>query len=374
MHKRMELALEALEAGGGLRHLPSLKGAGKPLVNLASNDYLGLASNASLQQEFLRTLEDEPPLFSASSSRLLTGNVPAYEVLETTLARLFGTQSALVFNSGYHMNVGILPALCTDKTLILADKLVHASLIDGIRLSRGKFLRYAHNDLNHLETLLRTHHEAYEHVIVVTESIFSMDGDEADLKGLVALKHRYEKVMLYVDEAHGVGVRGESGLGCAQGCGCMGEIDILAGTFGKALASVGGYIACSALMREFLVNHMRTLIFTTALPPINLLWSAFVLERLSGFEKERAQLAKVSVLLREGLVQKGYAHPSSSHIIPFMVGENTPTLEKARVLQALGFHALPVRPPTVPKGTSRIRFSLTALVEEAHIGAILDVL
>jgi 8-amino-7-oxononanoate synthase len=154
----------------------------------------------------------------------------------------------------------------------------------------------------------------------------------------------------------------------------MGEIDILAGTFGKALASVGGYIACSALMREFLVNHMRTLIFTTALPPINLLWSAFVLERLSGLEKERAHLAKTSALLREGLVQKGYAHPSSSHIIPLMVGENTPTLEKARVLQGLGFHALPVRPPTVPKGTSRIRFSLTALVEEAHIGAILDVL
>ena len=211
-------------------------------------------------------------------------------------------------------------------------------------------------------------------MIVVTESIFSMDGDEADLKGLVALKRRYEKVMLYVDEAHGVGVCGESGLGCAQACGCVGEIDILAGTFGKALASVGGYIACSALMREFLVNHMRTLIFTTALPPINLLWSAFVLERLSGFEKERAQLARTSALFREGLTQKGYLHPSSSHIIPLMVGENTPTLEKARALQALGFYALPIRPPTVPQGTSRIRFSLTSLVEETHIRAMLDVL
>jgi len=371
METHLRQRLDALEHNGGKRalHVPEIQG-----LNLASNDYLGLASDASLQQEFLRTLEDQTPLFSASSSRLLTGNVAAYEVLETTLARLFGTQSALVFNSGYHMNVGILPALCTDKTLILADKLVHASLIDGIRLSRGKFLRYAHNDLNHLETLLRTHHEAYEHVIVVTESIFSMDGDEADLKGLVALKRRYEKVMLYVDEAHGVGVRGESGLGCAQACGCMREIDILAGTFGKALASVGGYIACSALMRDFLVNHMRTLIFTTALPPINLLWSAFVLERLSEFGNARAQLAKVSTLLREGLAQKGYAHPSSSHIIPLMVGENAPTLEKARALQALGFHALAVRPPTVPKGTSRIRFSLTSLVQEADIRAILDVL
>lgn len=181
----------------------------RSMLNLASNDYLGLAADLNLREEFLDTLKIERALFSSSSSRLLTGNFAEYEQFENSLSIAFG-RAALLFNSGYHMNIGILPALCDSKTVILADKLVHASMIDGIRLSNAQYVRYRHNDLQHLEQLLQKYHqdEQIERVIVVTESIFSMDGDETDLAALAQLKQRYVKTMLYVDEAHAIGVRG----------------------------------------------------------------------------------------------------------------------------------------------------------------------
>ena len=197
---------------------------------------------------------------SSSSSRLLTGNFRVYDTLEERLAAMYGRESALVLSSGYHMNTGILPALCDKGTLILADKLVHASLIDGIRLSGARCIRYRHQDYS----------QDCDRIIIVTESIFSMDGDTAPLQRLVEIKRRCGKVMLYVDEAHAVGVRGERGLGLAEECGCIGDIDLLCGTFGKALASVGAYVICDSIIKEYLVNRMRTLIFTTAMPPVNL--------------------------------------------------------------------------------------------------------
>jgi len=372
--EQMQQELQELKERSNLRALPSLMHEGRDVIvsgrrmlNLSSNDYLGLSTDRKLREEFLQELTADSFLPTSSSSRLLTGNFSIYEELEQTLAELFGAEAALVFNSGYHANTGILPAVSDAQTLILADKLVHASLIDGIRLAAARCIRYRHNDMKQLEWLLAENHAAYRQVIIVTESIFSMDGDVADLKELVRLKQTYDNVLLYVDEAHAFGARGENGLGCAEESGCIREIDFLVGTFGKAAASAGAYIVCRRMIREYLVNRMRTFIFTTALPPINIAWTLFIVRRLAGFRERRIHLKNTSIILREALKEKGYACPSASYIVPMVVGESSETILRAEELQRHGFYALPVRPPTVPEGTSRIRFSLTAEVTEEEM-------
>lgn len=361
------------------RSLPQLTHHGKDvtvngqrMLNLSSNDYLGLANDLSLKQEFLKTITPDTFLLASSSSRLLTGNFTAYQELEQQLATMFATESALVFNSGYHANTGILPAICDNQTLILADKLVHASLIDGIRLSSAKCIRYRHNDLLQVMRLLEENQNLYEKIVIVTESIFSMDGDEADLRALVRLKRTYSNVLLFVDEAHAFGVRGEKGLGCAEEQGCIPDIDFLVGTFGKAIASTGAYIVCRQIIREYLINKMRTFIFTTALPPANIQWTSWILKHLSGFQYQREHLLRISQKLKEVLIRKGYHCPSDSHIVPMIIGASEDTLLKAEELQRKGFYALPVRPPTVPDGTSRIRFSLTADITENEINKLIE--
>lgn len=346
----------------------------REMLNLASNDYLGLASNLQLREQFF----DETPIaqrtMSSSSSRLLTGNFPEFEQLEASLSQAFAGRSALLFNSGYHMNIGILPALADTKTLILADKLVHASMIDGMRLSTAKFLRYRHNDLLHLEQLLSKHHDSndIERIIVVTESIFSMDGDETDLAALVQLKQQFSKVMLYVDEAHAIGVRGERGLGCAEQYDVIEQIDLLVGTFGKALASVGGYLICHPILRDYLINTMRPLIFSTAQPPICMAWTNFIFQRVMSLKQPRADLMTLSQSLQQGVRTKGFECPSSSHIVPVIIGDSAKTVAKAQALQEAGFYIMPVRPPTVPKQSARLRISLTAQIQPAELDQLLQ--
>lgn len=370
----MQQELQELQEHSNLRRLPQMVHDGRDVVvngrrmlNLSSNDYLGLATDKELREEFLQTLTPETFLPTSSSSRLLTGNFSIYDELEAELARLFGTEAALVFNSGYHANTGILPAVSNEQTLILADKLVHASIIDGIRLSPARCIRYRHNDLVQLERLLAQNHTEYQQIIIVTESLFSMDGDQADLQELVRLKQNYDNVLLYVDEAHAFGVRGKHGLGCAEETGCIRDIDFLVGTFGKAAASAGAYIVCRRAIREYLVNRMRTLIFTTALPPVNIAWTLFIVRRLPGMQERREHLSALSRMLKEALQARGYACPSVSHIVPMIIGPSADTVLRAEALQRHGFYALPVRPPTVPEGTSRIRFSLTAEIKKEEI-------
>lgn len=347
----------------------------RTMLNLASNDYLGLAADLNLREEFLDTLKIERALFSSSSSRLLTGNFAEYEQFENSLSIAFG-RAALLFNSGYHMNIGILPALCDSKTVILADKLVHASMIDGIRLSNTQYVRYRHNDLQHLEQLLQKYHqdEQVERIIVVTESIFSMDGDETDLAALAQLKQRFAKTMLYVDEAHAIGVRGEQGLGCAEQYDVLDQIDFLVGTFGKAIASVGGYIICDSIIRDYLINKMRPLIFSTALPPISMAWSDFIFNKVLSMQQQRQHLAEISQYLQQAVIAKGFSSPSSSHIIPIILGESQAAIEKARYVQQQGFYAMPVRPPTVPQNSSRLRISLTSLVQKNELQQLVEYL
>lgn len=365
--------LQQLEAAGNLRRLPNIVHKGKwiekeghTMLNLSSNDYLGLAARSDLQDAFFEEWKEKKHPLSSSSSRLLTGNFTVYTELEQLMAERFDREAALLFNSGYHANTGILPALADKQTLIIADKLVHASIIDGILLSGTPFMRYRHNDYNQLETLVGKHAGQYEQVFIVTESIFSMDGDVADLRRLVAIKKSYPNVSLYVDEAHAIGVRGKNGLGVAEEQDCIRDIDLLVGTFGKALTSMGAYLICSKTIREYLINCMRPLIFSTALPPMQIAWTRFIFERLPEFASLREELTLTSHALAEALEGKG-GEISESHIIPYIIGDNNDCILKAEELQRKGFYCLPVRPPTVPKGTARIRFSLTANVTVEEI-------
>lgn len=403
----LERSLQSLKEKQQYRELSTLTHQGryviykgKPLLNIASNDYLGLGGDNELQAEFLEQLQQLPatqrPKMSATSSRLLTGNDEQLQALENELQAWYQSatiknnvipqsalKSALVFNSGYHANIGLLPALTSlpIKTLILADKLVHASIIDGMRLSQTKlctYRRYRHNDYRQLDQLIAQAPADIERIIIVTESIFSMDGDRADLLQLVRLKAQDSRIELYVDEAHAVGVLGNQGLGLAEETQTLADIDYLVGTFGKAFASVGAYILCDEPVRQWLINQMRPLIFSTALPPMNHAWTRFILAKMPNLNDKRQHLVDISMQLSQLVNQTmsnnvepihntleniNCAHNRGQYqspIIPYILGDNALTVAKAMQLQDAGFYALPIRPPTVPVNTARIRLVMNA--------------
>ena len=363
----MQSALDELTTQGNLRTLSHalhegryLHAAGQRMLNLSSNDYLGLAADMELRARFLESLTPEDFLPSSSSSRLLTGNHPAFDELEVALARLYGAESTLVFNSGFDANTGILPAIAGQGDLILADKLVHASLIDGMRLSRASWFRFKHNKTKHLERLLALSAPNYRHIIIVTESLFSMDGDEAPLRELVRLKNLYPNVLLYVDEAHAFGLRGPRGLGCCEEQGCLQDVDFLVGTLGKAAASAGAFVVCRRVAHDFLVNHVRPFIFTTALPPVIARWSRYVLNLLPDMGERRQRLNELTQQLHRALYQLKLKCPSTSHIIPLIIGDSAEAVRRAEEMQRRGCYVRAVRPPTVPEGTARLRLSLRA--------------
>ena len=367
---RIQSELDALREKDQFRVLRDINK--DDLLNLSSNDYLGLSAIPELREEFYKKLQDCPTdeayALSSSSSRLLTGNHPGYVELEQTLSRMYNGRAALVFNSGYHANIGMLPALTTKKDLILCDKLNHASIIDGIRLADAAFKRYPHLDYNALEKLLKKNSAQYDNIFIITESIFSMDGDAADLRKLVELKQKY-KATLIVDEAHSVGVFGDTGCGLAEEQGVLDEVDIIVGTFGKAFCSAGAYAVMDEAVRDYLINKMRSFIFTTALPPVVVNWSRFVLNKTVGMKKRREHLLKISAKLREALNSIG-----DSQIIPFIVGENSAAVALSEKLREAGLLVFAIRPPTVPAGTARLRFSLNAALTEEDIDKILEVL
>ena len=389
---RLQDSLNALVAANQYRQIPNLQhhgrcvlSEGKQLLNIASNDYLGLGSDSQLQSEFLSQFNQMPitntPRMSATSSRLLTGNDEQLQALESELEswyqnavdkqNLSSSKSVLVFNSGYHANIGVLPALTAlpIKTLILADKLVHASIIDGIRLSENKLVsyrRYRHNDYEHLAKFIEQADSSIERIIIVTESIFSMDGDRADLNQLVQLKAKDARIELYIDEAHAIGILGDTGLGLAEESKTLVDIDYLVGTFGKAFASIGAYIMCDEVVKQWLINQMRPLIFSTALPPINHAWTRFILAKMPNLTEKRLHLAQLSTMLSAAIPEPyrvSATNPNTDYqspIVPYILGDNALTIAKSKQLQAAGFYALPVRPPTVPANTARIRLVMNA--------------
>lgn len=335
----------------------------RQLLNLTSNDYLGLAGNVKLHEEFYKELDSDNMLerygLGVASSRLLTGDTITSHLLEQDIQRAYVKESCLLFNSGYHANIGILPALTSKKDLILSDKLNHASITDGLRLSAAEYKRYRHCDYEHLDYLLTKHRHGYDKVIIASESVFSMDGDVIDLPQLVALKKKHN-CWLYIDEAHSVAVYGEKGLGIAEQQQQLGDVDLLVGTFGKAFGSVGAFLLCESVVREFLINKSRSLIFTTALPPVVLSWNRFIFNRLELLGEQRVHLKNISDKFRSALQKKNLKTDGSTNIVPVLIGDDTATVELAEEMQKRGFLIFPVRPPTVPAGTSRFRLSLTA--------------
>ncbi|NJM14584.1 MAG: 8-amino-7-oxononanoate synthase [Bacteroidales bacterium] len=358
-NSRYQHIINELKTIGNYRFLPNhtdMQG-----IDLSSNDYLGLNSNANLQEEFISSFAGKLPGFGAGSSRLLSGNGKQYQVLEQTIGNLYQHRQCLVYNSGYHANIGILPAIAGKNDLIVADKFVHASIIDGALLSQAKLLRYGHLNYQQLERIIAENKKKVENIFIVSESLFSMDGDFCDLQQLAGIKKKYH-CYLYIDEAHALGVWGHNGLGLAEKEGLIEEIDFLVGTFGKALASVGAFVVCNAMFKDYLVNRSRPLIFTTGLPPVNLAWTNFVFSKLSAIahlrEKLNALIESVATIL---------AIKAQSQIVPLILGDNEKAIRLSGKLRQHGFYVLPIRYPAVPKGTARLRFSLRANINPTDL-------
>lgn len=328
---------------------------GKKYLNLSSNDYLGIAADEKIRAKFLKAANYS---LGSTSSRLLTGNDEIYAEFEDFLAKIYNKDAALLFNSGYHANVGIMSGLLSKKDAVFCDKLNHASIIDGIRLSGAEFHRFKHLDYDHLELLLKKHRESAQNAIIITESLFSMDGDRADFEKLIELKEKYGAILV-VDEAHAFGVYGEAGLGLSEKF--KEKIDLIIGTFGKAAGSMGAFCAGDGVLIEYLVNKARPLIFSTALPEINVQFSYFVTKEVfPAFSGARAHLFAISDFLRTKIKEANLKTIGDSYIIPVILGENEAAEAFSKELLKNGFFLLPIRHPTVAQNTARVRISLRA--------------
>ncbi len=348
-------------------------------VNLSSNDYLGLASDLNLAFEFLSDVlhkDNNNKLnadirMSSSGSPLLTGAHLSYVDAENAMEELFN-KKALFFNSGFSANSGVISALATENNLIIADKLAHASIIDGMMTAKGKFLRYAHNDYEHLEKLLNAHADKYDSVIIVTEAVFSMDGDSCDLKKLVELKHKFHNVYLYVDEAHSFCLYSDNGAGLCHLNQVTDEIDFILTTFGKGLGSQGACILCNETARDYLINTSRSLIFSTALSPLAFAHANFMVKYMQMRNDLRERLHSISSYIHNTLNESGYENVSQSQIIPVLTYENEKAVKACEFFKEHGFYAMPIRHPTVPKGKARLRLSLTASLSDDQVEQLKD--
>lgn len=364
--------LSELEAENRLRKIPPHR-RDRKLTDLCTNDYMGIARRANeWRQEFSHRFPDIA--MSASASRLLASEQEIFYSLEAYLEDKY-KKPAILFNSGYHANVGLVTSLNVAGTLWLADKLIHASVIDGLRMSHAEFLRWNHNDISHLRKILEREHNRHDRIIIVCESVYSMDGDIAPLKEIVSLKDEFNNVMLYVDEAHAIGVFGHEGLGMCVDSGILEKTDILVGTLGKACGSSGAFSITSDIMKAYITNTARSLIFSTAIAPVNAAWSLMMLEKLASMDEERAHLKKISDIFRKGIEQiTDTPNPSRSAIVPLMTGNASRGASVSESLEARGILALPIRRPTVPPGGERIRFSLNATLTENQIKDIISII
>ncbi len=361
--KHRTRVLRAVEMRPGGR----LVRGGRELLDFSSNDYLGLSQHPLLVERSANYVRQHGA--GAGASRLITGTSALHLDVEAKVAAFKGTETALLFATGWQANAAAIPALAKAArgTAIFADKLVHNSIHAGLRSANATVLFYDHNDYDHLQALLQEHANAPARMII-TESVFSMDGDRADLPRLNALSTQHG-AMLYVDEAHATGVLGKRGAGLtADAPGAQ----IVMGTFSKALGGFGAYIACPAMVREYLVNMCAGLIFTTAPPPAMLGAMDAALDLVPDMDAERAHLATLGKQLREGLEALGYdTLGSTTQIVPLVVGAESDALALGEYLLENGIAALPIRPPTVPRGTSRIRFALRSTLGEDDIAQVL---
>ncbi|MBQ3640337.1 pyridoxal phosphate-dependent aminotransferase family protein [bacterium] len=318
---------------------------GKKLLNMSSNDYLSISTNRDLLNEFLlEKSQDKEFLMSSASARLLSGTSSVYKRVEKILSDMFQKEAALIFNTGYQCNLGVISALYKKGDVIFSDKLNHASIIAGMKLSGADFFRYKHLDYEHLESFLKMHRDKYNKALIVSESVFSMDGDIADIDKLIELKTKYNAELM-IDEAHAFLVFGKNLAGLTEGK----DVDIITATFGKALGSEGAFCVSDKNTIETLINNAGSFIFSTAIAPSNVLWTEFILNQKDFLKEKQKKLQKLFK-----------AFGFSTQIIPVIIGETSVTERVCEQLKSKGYFVLPIRPPTVPNGTSRIRLSLCA--------------
>lgn len=358
--------LDKIRSDGLYRSMKTVDGVsttvtvdGKQGLLLCSNNYLGLADHPGLKEAAARAASTLGT--STGASRLVSGNIPLYQQLEQAVSDWKQTEAALTFNSGYAANTGIISALAGRGDLIFSDRLNHASIIDGALLSGARFVRYPHNDPAALDRLMEKH-PSNGLRLIVTDGVFSMDGDLAPLKQLVDVARKHD-ALLMVDDAHGSGLFGAEGRGTADLAGCADGIDIQMGTFGKGLGSYGAYAATSALLREYLINRARSLVFSTSLPPAVIAATIEAIRLVRGEEGEllRNNLANNVRIIRQGLKSSGFGLPDGiTPIIPIMVGDPDRTMQFSKMLLDNGVFLQGIRPPTVPVGTSRLRCTVMA--------------
>ncbi|MDQ0058739.1 8-amino-7-oxononanoate synthase [Paenibacillus harenae] len=341
------------------------------LLNLASNDYLGLAQHPAIIDQMRETLLAEGS--GSGASRLVTGNLWPYSVLEERLSRWQGSEAALVFANGYMANSGVISALVGRNDVVFSDRFNHASIVDGIGLSRAEHARYRHNDMEHLEALLNKHQDK-RRKLIVTDAVFSMDGDAASLVKLAELKRKYG-TMLMVDEAHSGGIYGERGRGLCNELGIQHEVDIHMGTFSKSFGVYGAYVCGSRTLIRWLVNKARPLIYSTALPPSIVTGIAAALSLVEAEQWRRERLFSLSASFRSRLLHAGFkVGTGNSPIVPVIVGDNEAVLRFSKALERKGIEAVAIRPPTVPEGTARIRFSLTAAHSDKEVNNAAEII
>jgi 8-amino-7-oxononanoate synthase len=361
IEQRIHAELAAWESQAELRDLESTSG-----VDFSSNDYLGLAQDPRMKQAVREAL-DSSARVASTGSRLLSGHDAAWSSLETAFARWTGAEAALYFSSGYAANLGLLGAVLSPQDVVFSDSANHASLIDGIRLSKSRRVVYPHMDLNALEGELRWNASAGGARFIVVESVFSMDGDVAPLGELAALARRYQAELI-VDEAHATGVYGPGGRGRVAEAGLAGKIFATMHTCGKALASAGAFVCGSEDLRRYLINRARTFIFSTALPPYFVAQVAEGVRLAESAEPQRRHLREIGNRLRSELMQQGFdCAGSESQIVPVVLGPNQVALDFAAKLRCRGYGIRAIRPPTVAKGTARLRLSLTANMTQSSL-------
>lgn len=368
MDRTIKTELEEIRQRGLYRQTRLIRGRqggrvnldGRDVLMLCSNNYLGLADHHRLSEVSIQAVEKYGT--SSAASRLVSGTMELHEELEQTIAAFKQTESALVFNSGYAANVGVISALVGRGDLIFSDRLNHASIIDGSLLSGAKLVRYAHNDVKALKVLLDKFSSHQGRKLVVTDGVFSMDGDIAPLKEIAALKQSAD-FLLMVDDAHGCGVLGDNGRGSAESLGVLDQIDIHIGTFGKALGSFGAYAALSAELREYLINRARSFIFSTSMPPAVLAASneALCLVQSDEGRRLREQLQSNTDIFRSRLRGAGFdLGEGTTQIIPVMCGDTDVTMQFSQQLLDRGIYLQGIRPPTVPAGSCRLRCTVMA--------------
>lgn len=343
---------------------PTLIVDGRVVLNFCSNNYLGLANHPVLRAAAKEAIERYG--CGTGASRLISGNMMLHEELEEKVAALKGTEATLVFNSGFQANVGLLSTLVGEGDVVFSDALNHASIIDGCRLARAKIMVYPHTDLERLEDELKKALPSGRKLIV-TETVFSMDGDEAPLAEIVELAERYG-AMVMVDEAHATGVFGPNGAGVVSKLGLGGRVLVQMGTLGKALGGFGAYVAGSRQLRELLINRCRSFVFTTSLPPPVLAAAIAAIDLLYKEPERRLALWHNCRTLREGLKQLGFSlGQSQSQILPLIIGDKQQCMAFSEHLLERGVFAQGIRPPTVPPGTSRLRITLMATHTHEHL-------